>query len=174
MLAACEIPTGIGAEELVVSVGIGTGRLKEGLPGSLRVAGVVSERQPELIVLAETVTEIAGECAVDEGVDVLRAIGGEIGRSTGVIEVAKKAADLRATAAGIEISTFGKNGDFGNARGAAMGKDLDHAGDGVGAVDGGFGAAHDFNLVHVVERKVGEVNGVAGFVDGRAVHQDFG
>jgi hypothetical protein len=35
-----------------------------------------------------------------------------------------------------------------------MGEDLDDAGDGVSAIDGGFGAAYHFDFVHVVEREV--------------------
>src|SRR5262249_54788477 len=89
-------------------------------------------------------------------------------------EVANEAAELRAAASGIEVAAFSKNGELGDARHPSVREDLDDSGDGVGAVDGGFGAAHHFNLVHVVEGKVGEVHSVAWFVDGRAVDQDFG
>src|SRR5262249_16107678 len=91
----------------------------------------------------------------------------------GIIEVADEAAELRAAASGIEISAFGKEGGFGNARCAAMSENLNDAGNRVGAVDRGLGAAHDFDFVNVVEREVGEVHGVAVCVYRVAVDQDL-
>ena len=77
-----------------------------------------------------------------------------------------QAAQLRAAAAGIEISAFGKDGDFGNARGAAMSEDLDDTRDGVGAIDGGFGAADDFDFVDVVEGKLAKSTALPGSLTG--------
>src|SRR5579862_7330974 len=55
-----------------------------------------------------------------------------------------------------------------------MGEELDDAGDGVGAIDGTFCAADDFDFVDVVERDAGEIDGGAGRIDGGAVYEDFG
>ncbi len=55
-----------------------------------------------------------------------------------------------------------------------MRKHLDNAGDGVGAVEGAFSAAHHFNFVDVVEGDVGEVKGAAGEIHGGAVDEHFG
>jgi hypothetical protein len=55
-----------------------------------------------------------------------------------------------------------------------MREDLNHAGDGVGAIEGAFGAPDDFNFVDVIEREVREVDLAAGIVDGGAVDQNFG
>src|SRR5216684_7756635 len=95
------------------------------------------------------------------------------GRSR-IIKATEKAADLRAAATGIVTSALTEYGYFGYARGAAMGNDLNHSSDGVGAVDRAFGATNDFDFVYVVEREVGKIHGVAGFVDRRSVNQHFG
>ena len=59
VLAGGEIPAGVGAEEVVVSVGIRVGRLKQSLSGRLRIAGVVAKREAKLIVFAQAIAEIA-------------------------------------------------------------------------------------------------------------------
>jgi hypothetical protein len=147
VLAGGEIPAGVGAEELVVGVGVRVGGLQQSLPGRLRIAGVVAKREAELIVFAYAIAEIADRVRLGEGVDVLRAAVEKYEAGAGVVEAAEEAAQLRAAASGIEVAAFGKDGGFGNAGGAAMGEDLNDTGDGVGAIDGGFGAAYDFDLV---------------------------
>ena len=81
---------------------------------------------------------------------------------------------MRAAAARGEAATFGVDAEFGDARFAAMSEELNDAGDGVGAVDGAFGAANDFHFVDVVESDVGEIDRAAGRIDGRAVDENFG
>src|SRR5262249_54751312 len=58
VFAGGEIPAGVGAEELIVGVGVGVGRLEQSLPRSLRVAGVVAEREAKLVVFSEAVAEV--------------------------------------------------------------------------------------------------------------------
>ena len=53
-------------------------------------------------------------------------------------------------------------------------KSLNDAGDGVGAVDGAFGAANDFDFVDVVEREAGKIDGCRRGIDGGAIDEDFG
>ena len=53
-------------------------------------------------------------------------------------------------------------------------KELDDTGNGVGAVDGAFGAANDFYFIDVVEREAGKIHGAAWGIDRHTIHQDFG
>ena len=55
-----------------------------------------------------------------------------------------------------------------------MGEELNDAGNGIGAIDGAFGAADDFYFIDVVEREARKINGAAWRIDGHAVHEDFG
>src|SRR5712664_4406949 len=55
-----------------------------------------------------------------------------------------------------------------------MGEELDDTGNGIGAVDGAFGAANDFHLIDVFEGEIGKIHRAAGRVNGRSVHKHFG
>jgi len=55
-----------------------------------------------------------------------------------------------------------------------VGEELYDAGDGVTAVDGAFGSAHDFHLVDVFSGDAGEIHPAAGRIDGRAVNENLG
>jgi len=55
-----------------------------------------------------------------------------------------------------------------------MGKELDYTGDGVRTVKRGFRAAHNLDLVHVIQSEDGEIDSATGRIDGRAVDQYFG
>src|SRR5712691_10215436 len=71
-------------------------------------------------------------------------------------------------------AAFGEEIELGNTRAAAMAEELNDAGDGVGAIQGAFGAVDDFELVNVVEGLIGEIEEAAGLVEGRAVNEDLG
>ena len=101
-------------------------------------------------------------------------IGLEVRAGDRIIECADKTAELHAASARGEAAAFAVDAELGNARSAAVREELNDAGNGVGAVDGAFGAAHDFDLVNVVQREAGKINGSAGRIYGRAIDQDFG
>src|SRR3989442_12983167 len=58
-----------------------------------------------------------------------------------------------------------------SARGAAVRENLNDACDRVGSIKRAFGAAHDFHLVNVVHREIGEIAGVPRFIHGSSVDE---
>ena len=81
---------------------------------------------------------------------------------------------MRATSTRAEAAAFAVDAELGNARFAAVREELNDAGDGIGAVDGAFGAANDFNFVDIVEREAGEINRATRRIYGRTIDEDFG
>src|SRR5580692_1509922 len=149
-------------------------RFVESLTGDTGDTVVVAEGEADLAGVAEAIAEIAGERAIQKIVVGALAVGLEVGGGDGVVESAEQTAELGAAAAGAETAAFPIDAELGHARIAAMGEELDDAVNGVGTVDGAFGAADDFDFVDVLEREAGEIDGCAGRVDGRAIDEDFG
>ena len=136
--------------------------------------GVAANAEAQLICVRETVTEISSVTAVEVGIVDALAVGMKVGACGGVVEATKKAAELRAAARGGKAAAFSEEIDFGNAGSAAMTDDLNHAGHGVGAIEGAFGAMDDLDFVDIVEREIGEVEVPAGNIYGSAVDEHFG
>src|SRR5690348_13071575 len=82
-----EVPARIGAEEMIVRVGMEARRSDEGLAGSTGVAGIVAERDAHALRIAEHVAEAPGKRAVDEAVVRTLAIGREIRSCSRIVEV---------------------------------------------------------------------------------------
>src|SRR5580692_2132344 len=125
-------------------------RFVESLTGDTGDTVVVAEGEADLAGVAEAIAEIAGERAIQKIVVGALAVGLEVGGGDGVVESAEQTAEL--AAAGAETAAFPIDAELGHARIAAMGEELDDAVDGVGTVDGAFGAADDFDFVDVLER----------------------
>src|SRR5208337_122136 len=172
--AGRKIPASIGAEDLLCITLVETWRSENRLAGDAGVAGVVAEREAELVSVGERITKISGERAIDERVVKALAVGMEISGRGGVIEFADEAAEIATTARGGKVAALGKNGEGGDARITAMGEELDHAGDGIAAVERALRAADDFDLVNIFGGEAGEIDAAAGRIDGRAVHQHLG
>lgn len=151
-----------------------TWRFENSLAGNAGVTVVVAEDEAELIGVAETVTDIGGECAVQERIVGALAVRLEIGSGSGVIEFAEQSAELRAALTGRETAAIGVNAEFRDARRAAMREELDDAINGVGAVHGAFGAADDFDFIDVVEGEVGKIYRAAGGIDGGTIDEHLG
>ena len=74
VLAGGKIPAGIRAEEMIVGVLIEIRRLQERLARRLRAAGIVAQRQPQLIVFAQAIAKISGERPVQKAIFVVGSI----------------------------------------------------------------------------------------------------
>src|ERR1700692_1628620 len=72
-----------------------------------------------------------------------------------------------------EISSGSAEAEFGSARTAGAGKDLDDAGHGVGAVERTLRAAKKFHAIRLRKGKRAEIEGAAGFVYGDALDDPF-
>src|SRR4029077_9558556 len=102
------------------------------------------------------------------------AVCSEVGAGDGVVECAEKTAKLHAASARVEATALAVDAELRNACLAAVREQLNDTGNGVGAVDGAFGATNDFHFVDVVQRDARKINRAAGGIDGRAVDEDFG
>ena len=174
MGAGCELPAGVGGENfLAIALEEIRRALKRGA-GDARVAGVVTEREVELVGAGKRVAEISGEGAVYEVIVRALAVGLEIGGGRGIIEFTYEAAEVGATAGRGKIAAFGIGAERGSARVAAMGEELDDAGDGVAAVDGAFGASDDLDFGDIFGGEAGEIHAAAGRINGCAVDKNLG
>ena len=171
--AVAEIPAEMQEEKLETFELRETGREEKDRPWKAGETGVASGRKAQMIGVAEAVAEVAGETAIEESVVGSLAVGLEIGAREGVIESAEEASDQTTAARGGIAAAFGEEIEFGNARGAAMAEELDDARNRIRAVESAFGAVDDFELVDVVEGLVGKIEEAAGFVEWRAVNEEF-
>ena len=174
MFSGSKIPACAGTEKMLGIALVEIWRCEESLTRDAGDAVVVAEGEAELIVVAKAVTEIGGERAIEKIVVGALAVGLQVGSGARIVELAEEAAELCAAAAGSEASTFAVDAELRDARLAAVGEELDDARDGVGAVDGAFRAADDFDFVDVVESDAGKIDGSAWRIDGGAIDEDFG
>src|SRR2546430_4908563 len=171
--AVAEIPAEMQEEKLETFELRETVREEKDRPWKTGETGVASGGEAQMIGLAETVAEVAGETAIEKSVVGSLAVGLEIGARKGVVKRAEKAGHQSTAARGGIAAAFGEKIEFGNARGAAMAEELDDARHVIGAVESAFGAVDDFELVDVVEGLVGKIEEAAGFVEWRAVNEEF-
>ena len=169
--AGREVPASTGAEEVQYVALIQVGRHEQCLAGDAGIAVVIAQRQANLIRIAEAVAKIAGERAVKKTVVRSLTLGLEIGCRGGIVECTQQAADLAAAASGGETAAFSEESALRSARGAAVRENLNDACDRVGSIKRAFGAAHDFHLVNVVQREIGEIDGVPRFIHGSPVDE---
>ena len=167
-------PPGAGAENMLKISLAQVGRFERGLSGDPCDAVVVAQHQAELIGVTEGVAEIAGEGAIQKIIVRSLAVGLQVGCGGGIVARAEQAAELCSAATRGKSATFTKDGELRNARGAAVGEELDDAGNRIGAVDGAFGPVNDFHFIDVVQGEIGKIDGTAGRIDGRAINEHFG
>ena len=74
---------------------------------------------------------------------------------------------------GREVSAIGAEAEFRGTSAAGAGKDLNHAGHGIGAVECALCAAEKLHAVGFGERKRAEVESSSGLVDGDAIDHHF-
>ena len=138
--AGGELPAGVGGKNLLAVALEKIRRALQSGAGDARVAGVVAKGEMELVGIGKGVAEISGQGAIYEIVVGSLAIGLEIGGCGRVIEFADEPAEVRAAAAGRKIAAFGIGGERRYAGLAAVGEELDNAGDGIAAVNRAAGS----------------------------------
>ena len=74
VLAGGKIPAAIRAEEMIVRVLVEIRWLQQGLARRLCAAGIVAQRQPQLIVFAQAIAKISGERPVQKAIFVVGSI----------------------------------------------------------------------------------------------------
>src|SRR5579862_1816558 len=164
-----KIPARIGTKQVLCVPLVEARRFEDGLSRDARDAVVVAQRKTELVGVADGVTEIAGERAIQEIVVRSLAVRLEVRRRTRIIERAEQSAQLRSAAARIEAAAFAVNAELRHARLATMREKLHHARNGIRAVNRAFRPANDFDFVDVVEREAREIDSAPGRVDRRAI-----
>ena len=90
-----------------------------------------------------------------------------------VVEAAIGAGERCISVRRAQVSAVRAETQFGNGRAAGAGKDLHHAGHGVGAVERALRAANELQTVRSGQGKHAEVEDSAGIVDGNTVHNHF-
>ena len=165
VVAGGEIPSRVGRKNVLGITFEQIGGEKKRLPGDAGVAVVVAQREMPLVGVRQGVTEVSGKCAIHKIVVRTLTVGLEVGSSSGIVSAA---------AARSEIAAFGESVERGNACFPLVREELNHAGDGVTAVNGAFGAPHDFDLINVFRGKTRKIHSAARRINGRSVDEDFG
>ena len=133
----------------------------------------VADGEAGLGVGGEVVAEIGDggggvEAVVRDGVGGVEAAEGSV-----VVELVVGAGDGGLVAVGVEVAGVAGVVEDGVRRAAARGGEVDDGGCGVGAVEGGVGAAIHFEAGEAGGGDVAEVEGAADVVGGDAVDEDF-
>src|SRR5258708_14347110 len=104
VFAGGKIPAGAGAENVSEITLVETGRFEFGLSGNDGDTGVVAATDAKLIVIAETVAEIAGERAIQKIIVRPLSVGLQIRFGGGAGEPPEQSANFRATPTGSELA----------------------------------------------------------------------
>src|ERR1700739_4794733 len=159
--ARCKIRAQARIEILQSNIVGGAGRMKERLSGRTCLAVVIAQCEVYARGIGNAPAKISGEYSIAEGVVQALAVRFKIGDCGRIIESAKQAGKLRAAVAGGEIAAVRERREFRNARGSAVGENLNHTIHGVRSVERAFRSVDDFNFVDVVEREVGKIDEAA-------------
>src|SRR5215831_7280403 len=116
VLARLEIPSQVRTEESVVGVRVEVHELKQRLSGGLRVACVVAQHDPNLIVFADSISKISRQRSIVEVMLLLRPVCPEIGARCRINEIPQQAADFGAAATSSECAAFAEQVDFRDSR----------------------------------------------------------
>ena len=132
-------------------------------------AGAVADDGAEVAVDRLLVEAVGLEKPVLE-----RAVGRAVGDADLVVDASRGAAeDAQVAAGGAERASLEGPGHAGSAVGGSpLGENLDDGADGVGAVEGGLGAADDLDALDLAGRDAVEVEVAAVVVDPHAVDED--
>src|ERR1700676_686762 len=140
---------------LLAEVGLPRQQSLARLPG---IARAVAKRQPKRIGGGNPPAKIPRQGRVAEEIVRPLSFGREITGARRVVKWAQQTAQLAAAVPGVERAAITLERKLGRSRRAAMRENLHHTVHCVRAVESTRGAVHNFDLVHVLEREVREIN----------------
>src|ERR1700719_583557 len=173
MRAGLEAPREIRRQLLQIIKGRRIGWQQQGLPWRTGETRVAPNAESNLIGVREAVANVPSVRANQIRVVDALSVCMEIRAGCGIIEASERAAKLCPTAYGGKASTLREEGHFGNPRRSAMCENLNDARDCVCSVQRTFGAMHDLDFIHVVEREVGKVHVAAREINRCSVDKHF-
>ena len=161
----------------------------EGVAGDLAQAVVIMADKTEIEIVGDLIAQLGagGDIVVKIVIAALarrqqvqrrdrRGAGKEMLHRRLIVEIALGAGKRRALVEGVETAAFDIGGDRHRAF-AAFGDDIDHAADGVGAVERALRSAQHFHLGDIAGQQFGDVDRAAGgrgIGDVDAVQQHLG